>query len=269
MSQIVRKINSRELHAAVFSDTMEPKFVTKQLIALALDKNPKITLAIVSNLETIMEGLFGKRSITFGILNSENLEEFSNVIDTIATNHPAPILQLKNNKSGDAPAPKVIRTKPTKLFTVTPEALSHFYLKRNDPRKPAWEPKMEVSVENAEVIQPEVPKQWTDFISFDGTSSSASQSQGNDKDRLKSILFSTPSSISASKSVLTSTEEAMDVKEEPMSSTRKSTTTENNSRKLLKGNRDQLSTTFLPMKIHKVQPNPKKVKKKNKRKSKK
>lgn len=309
LSKLVKKINTGSLHAAFFSSNLEPKFITRQILTLALNKKRTTILLVVPNLEELLDNVFGVKSYTFGLSVDGDLLRFEGVIDIAKTAASRFTIPVSNEK----PEGKVESTvgdkrkKPQPLLTSID--FDSLYLKCPGNGKKAWTPSGSTELV---VARPDkstnTAKQWTDFISLNDADSDAESTAAEnitdlteERNQLKAILMSSAKLIPSTKE---EQDEEMDCDEEKVEETKKRVS--NNSIFLrpeeTSGNQwagllkpDQVAAgvkklqkkkkkkeqllkrkeskediaTFQPMKIHKIQPNPNKTKKLKKKKNKK
>lgn len=286
LPKLAAMLNDGDLRAAVFSENIEPKFVTRQLLSLAMNKNPEIVLTIVPNLEDLIGTIFGIKSCALGITRNGNLDGISGIFEILSTISPrASNVVAKSVSKSELIVPNSVR-KPTGLSNNPVDFCSSIYLKRKEAKMPAWLPPAAL-----ETIAPVVPiskpkSQWSDFISVDDDEMEIEEN--DDKDRLKTILFSTsvppiikPSRISkdihstecgagsSAQSVIFVTPAERNIFTEI--NVQKSSNKKGKKKVVKPKYSGNLEPSFIAMKVHKVQPDPKKIKraKKNKKSNKK
>lgn len=308
LSSLVEKINQGQLYAAAFSANLEPKFITRQIMTLALSKRPNMLLLIVPNLEELLDSVFNIKSYTFGMTTEDN--EFTAnccaAFKEISARFPNPVkVKYSRQRVVTAPVSKQIRKKPQPLLlSIDFDAL---YLKRTESGGKAWTPTLQRSQQSKTKAknEKEVVKQWSDFISLDdddhhaGEESTASGDLNEERVRLKALLLSSIAPMAPeSSSSHQADDDAMECDEEdatPASDVflKPEETSGNQWASLLKPenltmvlNKQQkrkekrqrrkenskaasTAVPFHPMKVHKVQPNPMKIKKKKIKKAKK
>lgn len=278
-------------------------------MTLALSKDSDTVLLVVSNLEELMESVFGIKSYTFGIkksdVNGEIVNSICNTIKEISARFPTPV-KIKYSEripkaAPDAPLKGKHKKRKAELLLASVD-FDSLYLKRADPHKNAWQPTNSTrSAESERNPKTTVKKQWSDFICLDNSGAAhdvddvARDFQPGDLDeervRLKALLLSAaimPKLETADEDAMEcdddGVEEDGDEKAPPSIFLRPEETSGNQWASLLKPenittalNKQQKrkekrqrnkekrakkgDVPFQPMKVHKIQPNPSKVKK--------
>lgn len=315
LSRLVQKINSGSLHAAFFSSNLEPKFITRQILTLALNKRPTTLLLVVPNLEDLLDNVFGVKSYSFGLSLDGDLERFADIIDIAKIAASRFAIPVGNGKpSGKVEATvSERRKKPEPLLTKID--FDSLYLKSPGNGKKAWTPSAPTESVGPTIDKSANPgkvvKQWTDFISLNDAALDADTTVMDnitdlteERNQLKAILLSSaklvPSTMDQDEEMDCDVveEEKVEVTKERVSKNSiflKPEETSGNQwagllkpgqvatgvlklQKKKKKNKESLikrkesnkdAATFLPMKIHKIQPNPNKSKKMKKKKNKK
>lgn len=308
LSSLVQKITDGKLVAAAFSNNLEPRFITRQIMTLAMHKRPGIMLVVVPNLEDLLENLLGIKSYTLGITEDSTKDQLSALCETfkeISSRFPTPV-KSKNSKQKptDEVTVKIPKRKKAEPLVASID-FDRLYLKKpTEAGKKAWTPSAshESMEEEGDATDKNKVKQWSDFISLkDDGDQEADNKEPEDLDeervRLKALLLSSglqPSTTNDLIQNVAESDEAMECDSEDKSKEpavkkesiflRPEETSGNQWGSLLKPENLQLNLSkqqkrkekrqrrkekkvdkdavpFHPMKVHKVQPNPQKVKK--------
>lgn len=268
---------------------LEPKFITRQIFALALGRKSDIKVICVPNLETVSEEVFGLRSYGIGLTGNDSESIFSELYNCILENakrYPTPKKFRFQKETQIEP-----KRKPKSINLNASINFEELYLRKPADGSRAFVPLSQLNSPDDAMDTASVPnansKQWSDFISF---SESAQPFLVDDiqqeKDGLKAALSlkSTPDNVTANDSQI-QVENAIE-ESEPKLFTKQKVKDANlitlsqqkgfksrNQKKKVRKDKAKIKkgidnqTTFQPTKIHKIQGNPKKVSKKKQKKN--
>lgn len=156
INSVLRALKHKKTNYVLLSTSIQPKFITTQILTLAISRNSEIKILLVPKLESILQKITGLYCLTIALINQQESNSYTELIDWIV------------NSSKDHEIPEILINKYAPKKYVEPEKkmevdelkinFSDFYLiKSNDKRR-------EFIPSDVTLAKPK--SDWSDFISL-------------------------------------------------------------------------------------------------------
>lgn len=157
INSVLRALKHKKTNSVLLSTSIQPKFITTQILTLAISRNTEINILLVPKLELIIQKVTGISCLTIALSNKEEINSFTELNDWII------------NTSKDHKIPEILINKYLPKKYVAPEKkmevdesklnFSDLYLIKSDEKKREFIPGN---------VTPTVKSKsdWSDFISL-------------------------------------------------------------------------------------------------------
>ncbi|XP_055704788.1 uncharacterized protein LOC129802756 [Phlebotomus papatasi] len=240
LTEVHRSLKAGKVDSVIFSASIEPKFVVNQIIQLAFTKKKDVKVLCVEKLEDILKDV-GITSTTLGLANQSGTNAFSPLHQFISEESdkiPIPELLLQDPPPEKEPEKKREKPKPLLSSDFDPKSL---YLCKNSYSKER------VYVPSGREKSPEVPQKKPSPIESEeeatsSTEQEAPENPGTSDTEAPLTMASSLTKLSISSKTIQKTKR--------------------------KGSKKIQKTTYYPLIIKRIQPNPKRQEKKKLKKKK-
>lgn len=157
INSVLRALKHKKSNSVLLSTSIQPKFITTQILTLAISRNTKISILLVPKLESIIEKITGISCLTIALINQEENNSYTQLNDWIV------------NTSKEHQIPEVLVSKYTPRKFVEPEKkmevdepdidFNDLYLVKSDDKTREFLPG-NVTI----AVKPK--SDWSDFISL-------------------------------------------------------------------------------------------------------
>lgn len=165
INSVLRALKHKKTNTVLLSTSIQPKFITTQILTLAISRNTEIRILLVPKLETIIQKIIGISCLTIALINQEENNSYTQLNDWIV------------NISKEYKIPEILISKYTPKKYVEPEKkmevdepdidFNDLYLIKSNDKNRAFIPGNVTFAVNRK-------SDWSDFISL-GDSLNASK----------------------------------------------------------------------------------------------
>lgn len=244
INSVLRALKHKRTKSVLLSTSIQPKFITTQILTFAISRNSEIKILLVPNLESIVQKITGISCLTVALINQEKSNSYTELNDWILhTSKKHEIPEILINKY----VHKKYVDHEKKMEVDEPKInFNDLYLIKSDDKKREFIPGDHVTLSKTK-------SDWTDFISL-SESVTVSKKLNSELKNHKSVTdtYVTPNKIiKLEVPIEKSLQDLVLPKQRIKKKTQKKNILENSTRK------------YFPLSVHKVKGNPNK-KKKNK-----
>lgn len=155
-NSLLRALKHKKTNCVLLSTSIQPKFITTQILTLAISRNSEINILLVPKLESIVQKITGLPCLTIALINQQESNSYTELNDWIVnTSKQHEVPEILINKYAFN---KYVEPEKKMKFDEPKINFSDLYLIKSNEKKREFIP--------GDVTFVKPKSDWTDFISL-------------------------------------------------------------------------------------------------------